>query len=190
MVEIPCLVFVLLQESLQYHDFSKFHALKPKLLDVVDRMLAEDMTRLMNMLPHEDSMRKTDHPSVQGGAFDGVAESPFGVGIGEGVDKGRGEAEWVVTKDRYKYDDTFNSLGPIDGKITGASAKAEMVKSRLPNSTLGKIWKLSDIDKDGMLDAEEFALSMHLINIKLEGNEIPVELPPHLIPPSKKTFGP
>jgi EH domain-containing protein 1 len=127
-------------------------------------------------------------PAVKGGAFESYNESPFGVGVGEGVDKGRGEEEWVVSKDSYKYDQVFNSLGPVNGKITGAAAKAEMTKSHLPNSVLGKIWKLSDIDKDGMLDAEEFALAMHLINIKVEGNEIPNELPDHLIPPTKKGF--
>lgn len=63
-----------------------------------------------------------------------------------------------------------------------------MVKSKLPNSILGKIWKLSDMDKDGMLDAEEFALALYLINLKVEGHEMPAELPPHLIPPSKKGF--
>lgn len=61
-----------------------------------------------------------------------------------------------------------------------------MVKSMLPNSVLGKIWKLSDIEKDGFLDADEFALAMHLINVKLEGYDLPEELPEHLIPPSKR----
>lgn len=65
-------------------------------------------------------------------------------------------------------------------------AKAEMVKSKLPNSVLGKIWKLSDIDKDGFLDMDEFALAMHLIQIKVEGHDLPVELPDHLVPPSKR----
>ena len=37
------------------------------------------------------------------------------------------------------------------------------MKSKLPNSVLGKIWKLADYDKDGYLDDEEFALAMHLI---------------------------
>lgn len=65
-------------------------------------------------------------------------------------------------------------------------AKAEMVKSKLPNSVLGKIWKLSDIDKDGYLDMDEFALALHLIQVKLEGHDLPAELPEHLVPPSKR----
>jgi hypothetical protein len=61
-----------------------------------------------------------------------------------------------------------------------------MVKSKLPNTVLGKIWNLSDVDKDGYLDSDEFALAMHLINVKLEGNELPTSLPGHLVPPSKR----
>lgn len=68
-----------------------------------------------------------------------------------------------------------------------SAAKSEMVKSKLPNSVLGKVWKLADVDKDGMLDSDEFALAMHLINIKLDGHDIPAELPAHLVPPSKRT---
>ena len=63
-----------------------------------------------------------------------------------------------------------------------------MVKSKLPNNVLGKIWKLSDVDRDGMLDADEFALAMHLMNIKIDGNDLPAELPEHLVPPSKSMF--
>ena len=44
-----------------------------------------------------------------------------------------------------------------------------MIKSKLPNNVLGKIWKLADVDRDGMLDADEFSLAMHLMNIKLDG---------------------
>jgi hypothetical protein len=63
-----------------------------------------------------------------------------------------------------------------------------MIKSKLPNAVLGKIWKLADVDKDGMMDADEFALAMHLINIKLDGHELPTELPAHLVPPSKREY--
>jgi hypothetical protein len=61
-----------------------------------------------------------------------------------------------------------------------------MVKSRLPNPVLAKVWRLADVDQDGALDGDEFALAMHLINIKLDGYDMPDELPDHLIPPSKK----
>ena len=47
-----------------------------------------------------------------------------------------------------------------------------MIKSKLPNNVLGKIWKLADVDKDGMLDADEFSLALHLMNIKLDGELI------------------
>ena len=69
-----------------------------------------------------------------------------------------------------------------------SAAKAEMIKSKLPNNVLGKVWKLSDVDKDGMLDSDEFALAMHLISIKMDGHDLPTELPTHLVPPSKRGF--
>lgn len=177
-----------MQQKLLHHDFHKFHPLKPKLLETVDRMLAEDISRIMAMIPHEQNELK-EVPLVKGGAFDGLEENPFGYGRGEGADAGSLETEWIVSKERYKSDEIFNTLSPVDGKISGASAKSEMVKSKLPNSVLGKIWKLSDIDKDGMLDSDEFALAMHLINVKLQGHDLPTDLPDHLIPPSKKNFG-
>lgn len=65
-----------------------------------------------------------------------------------------------------------------------------MMKSKLPNSVLRRVWNLSDIDQDGMLDRDEFAVSMFLIDHKLSGNDIPDVLPDRLIPPSKvKRYG-
>ncbi|XP_076033660.1 putative achaete scute target 1 isoform X1 [Oratosquilla oratoria] len=178
-----------MQDQLQHHDFTKFNPLKPRLLETVDKMLAEDIARLMALIPQEEiSVNKES--VVKGGAFDGVMNDAtvFGYKRGEGIDAGAGEPEWIVAKDRYKYDQLFDNLNPIDGKVTGSAAKMEMVKSKLPNSVLGKIWKLSDIDKDGMLDSDEFALAMHLINVKLDGHDLPTDLPNHLVPPSKRGF--
>lgn len=75
--------------------------------------------------------QKQETSVVKGGAFEGVKESPFGFGRGEGIDAGTFDQEWVVLKDKPRYDDIFKALGPVDGKITGASAKAEMVKSKV-----------------------------------------------------------
>ena len=60
------------------------------------------------------------------------------------------------------------------------------MKSKLPNSVLGKVWKLADHDKDGYLDDEEFALAMHLVKVKLDGNDLPSQLPEHLVPPGQR----
>ncbi|KAG7154282.1 EH domain-containing protein 1-like 2 [Homarus americanus] len=178
------------QDQLQHHDFTKFNVMKPRLLEAVDRMLAEDIARLMAMIPVEEAASNKENAVIRGGAFDGVMNDStvFGFKRGEGADAGAGDPDWIVAKDRFKYDQLFDNLNPVDGKITGSAAKHEMLKSKLPNSVLGKVWKMSDIDKDGMLDADEFALAMHLINIKLDGNDLPNDLPEHLVPPSKRGF--
>lgn len=175
-----------MQEHLLKHDFSKFHAFKPKLMETVDKMLSDDIAQLMSMIPHEETL--TEEYEIKGGVFEGVEDkvSPFGYKRGEGVNAGYGEPEWIVNKQRETYDAVFDSLSPNGVKISGSAAKVEMIKSKLPNAILGKIWKLADIDKDGFLDKDEFALAMHLINVKLEGNDLPVELPDHLKPPSKR----
>lgn len=61
-----------------------------------------------------------------------------------------------------------------------------MMKSKLPNSVLGKIWRLADTDQDGLLDEDEFALAMYLIDLRLQGHDLPMNLPLHLVPPSKR----
>ena len=69
--------------------------------------------------------------------------------------------------------------------FVGQVAREEMMRSKLPNSVLRRIWNLSDIDEDGMLDRDEFAVAMFLIDHKLSGNDIPDVLPERLVPPSK-----
>uniref|UniRef100_A0A915NGY8 Uncharacterized protein n=1 Tax=Meloidogyne floridensis TaxID=298350 RepID=A0A915NGY8_9BILA len=181
-----------MRANLENADFSRFNALKPRLLQIVDDMLAKDIARLMAQIPKEesdannkvvDALGNRLDQSVRGGAFEAETEAatPFGFGRGEGVDKGSDETEWVVSRERYKFDEMFQELQPVDG----SQAKVHMVKSKLPNSVLGKIWTLSDIDKDGQLDADEFALANYLINLKLAGHAIPEKLPKHLVPPSK-----
>ena len=134
-----------MQEQLANQDFSKFHLLDRKLLERVDKMLAEDIAKMMSMIPlDEEHRRQNDQDKIKGGAFDGVMETntPFMFKGGEGINAGVGEVEWVISKDRsvpiyfswthiivadfrYKYDNIFDTLGAIDGKVSGASAKSK-----------------------------------------------------------------
>lgn len=176
------------QELLKQHDFSKFNTMKPKLIQHLDRMLASDIPRLMAMIPQEQLDEAQNKPSVTGGAFtvSHAINNPFSQGACEGTDIGKDAEHWIVLDHKSEYDKVFQTLQPTEsGKVTGAKAKREMQKSKLPNTSLGHVWKLSDIDRDGCLDSEEFALAMYLIKLKLEGSELPDKLPKHLIPPSK-----
>ncbi|NXJ23550.1 EHD2 protein, partial [Dicrurus megarhynchus] len=122
----------------------------------------------------------------RGGAFEGARVGPFGAGSEDEEDEEEEGEEWVVLKDKAKYDEIFYGLAPSGGKLSGRRARGWMVASNLPSSVLGRIWQLSDVDRDGMLDHEEFALAGHLIGAKLEGRGLPADLPPRLVPPSKR----
>jgi hypothetical protein len=43
----------------------------------------------------------------------------------------------------------------------------------------------ADIDHDGFLDADEFAVAMYLCQEAQKGSPIPTQLSPEMIPPSK-----
>lgn len=49
-----------MQEGLVHHDFSKFRVLDKRLLDKVDKMLAEDIAKLMAMIPMEEKTKQNE----------------------------------------------------------------------------------------------------------------------------------
>merc|ERR550534_2925028 len=109
---------------------------------------------------------------IQGGVFEKV-EMPFG----EGLDAGKGEVEWIVARDKPKYDEVFQTLEQNNGKITGRVARDELLKSRLTNNILGKIWRLADTDADQQHLGEDLEACRHLIKLKIAGHTIPDSLP-------------
>ncbi|XP_076386138.1 epidermal growth factor receptor pathway substrate 15 isoform X2 [Megachile rotundata] len=95
--------------------------------------------------------------------------------------------DWSIKpSERAKYDQLFDSLQPSNGYIPGNKVKGVLIDSKLPLDTLGKIWDLADMDKDGMLDRHEFVVAMHLVYKALEKYAIPSVLPPELMPPGKR----
>ena len=74
-----------------------------------------------------------------------------------------GGAPWAVSPaDKARYDEVFQSVGPQNGLVSGAAARPVMEQSGLPVPQLRQIWTLADIDQDGYLDVDEFAVAMHL----------------------------
>ncbi|KAM4739882.1 epidermal growth factor receptor substrate 15 isoform 2-T2 [Anableps anableps] len=98
-----------------------------------------------------------------------------------------GDAPWVVKpEEKMKFDSIFESLGPVGGMLSGDKVKPVLLNSKLPVDILGRVWELSDLDRDGMLDRDEFSVAMFLVYRALEGESVPMSLPPPLVPPSKR----
>ncbi|KAI8636231.1 cytoskeletal-regulatory complex EF hand-domain-containing protein [Parasitella parasitica] len=91
----------------------------------------------------------------------------------------------ITQAERQKYAEIFQARGQVNGYMSGATARDVLLNSNLPPNRLERIWDLSDIDKDGSLDLEEFCIAMHLTFNCINGNEAPISLPPSLIPANK-----
>ncbi|KAM6963151.1 epidermal growth factor receptor substrate 15 [Aplochiton taeniatus] len=97
------------------------------------------------------------------------------------------DAPWVVkAEEKLKFDAIFDSLSPVGGMLTGDKVKPVLLNSKLPVDVLGRVWELSDLDRDGMLDRDEFAVAMYLVYRALEGEAVPMSLPVSLVPPAKR----
>ena len=72
-----------------------------------------------------------------------------------------------------------------NGLVSGGAAKGVMSASGLPTPQLRKIWELSDIDKDGQLDLQEFTIAMYLMDSVKQGTDLPTRLDDDMIPPGK-----
>ncbi|XP_034024022.1 EH domain-containing protein 2-like [Thalassophryne amazonica] len=180
-----------MQEQLLGQDFSKFKALKPSLMASLDKLLSTDIAKLIPLI-HQEELTKTSLAGVFDAEFLGTFKpehyknDPFKQASKDSDSYDKDLSEWAVEKHKAKYDEIFYNLDPKEGKLSSTKVKAWMMTTLLPTSVLGHIWRLSDVDGDGMLDSEEFALAVYLIEGKLEGYWLPRELPSHLVPLSKR----
>lgn len=77
---------------------------------------------------------------------------------------------WAITsEERTKHDKQFDNLKPSGGYITGDQARTFFLQSGLPAPVLAEIWALSDLNKDGKMDQQEFSIAMKLIKLKAAG---------------------
>ncbi|KAL6071610.1 Epidermal growth factor receptor pathway substrate 15 like 1 [Balamuthia mandrillaris] len=126
----------------------------------------------------------TSHGSSVAAAGSGGLTPPGSFGFSHPVPVPSADDQWVITADqRQKYESIFERADETKaGRITGEQARTLFSRSNLGVSDLAKIWALSDIDKDGQLNKEEFMVAMFLINAKLKGLALPDTLPPTLNP--------
>ena len=92
---------------------------------------------------------------------------------------------WAVTRaEKIKYDGIFEQMQPEDGKVGGTKVAPVLKRSGLDQAVLRDIWYLVDVNEDGLLDADWFAVAMHLTMQTKKGEPLPPSLPEALIPPS------
>eukprot|EP01134_Creolimax_fragrantissima_P001899 CFRG1899T1 len=116
------------------------------------------------------------------------SNSHMNLTIGDGPDQALDSSTWSITsEEKAASDDYFNGLNLENGEVSGLEAKNFFMRSKLPVLVLSKIWSLSDINGNGRLDAEEFAVAMRLIKDSLQQKPLPAILPLDIVPPSHRT---
>lgn len=97
---------------------------------------------------------------------------------------------WAITpQEKQRFDSFFESINKKNKAfVTGEEAVPFFTNSRLPEDVLAQIWDLADINKEGHLNVEEFAVAMYLIREQrgkpAGAAPLPSALPPNLLPPS------
>ena len=166
---------------LKEKDFTKFNALKPKLVDEIDSVMGVDFPRLMDALPRpDDSTVQTfagEAPLVYEKSV--VNADPFADDDDDEPDS------WVVQPFLEEYKALFEGSA-VNGAVSGAAAKQVLGASGLPKAQLRAIWVLADVDKDNSLDLHEFAVAMHLIAQAKGGQDLPAALPTDMVPVHKR----
>jgi Domain of unknown function (DUF5600)/Cytoskeletal-regulatory complex EF hand len=189
------------RSGLNAFDLSEFPALSKRMLSVADGALSRDIPSLLLTLG-ESVDGYTAAESAEYASSDSPA-NPFakpthGLGsptdratLDEALSSSDADIPWAIGPlAKGKWDAVFESLEPSGEPraVTGQNVRGTMLRSGLPASALKQIWDLSDVDKDGRLDEDEFAVAMQLIKIACaEGcGAIPEILPRTFVPPSKR----
>ncbi|GAB1191919.1 hypothetical protein APSETT444_001103 [Aspergillus pseudonomiae] len=119
-------------------------------------------------------------------------QSPINRPFGSPVSAQSTGADWLITPhEKAQFDSIFSTVDSAKlGKLTGDQAVTFFMNAQLPEETLAQIWDLADIDADGQLTKDEFAVAMYLVRQVRSGKEpLPQVLPPALIPPSMRRPG-
>lgn len=117
----------------------------------------------------------------------GAAQQRTGSPLGRSAQAG---SDWLVTPaDKSRFDQLYATLDKSNkGYITGEEAVPFFSQSSLSEDALAQIWDLSDINSQGQLTREEFAVAMYLIRQQRmnPAAPVPTTLPHNLVPPGMR----
>jgi len=181
--------------------FSEFHSLSQKQIDGLDDILNKDIPSLMDELPSERDTPETLRAKMGGGpgASKGVANIPIPKTASKygkqdqimsnpfGPSQDDKELYWALQDSADRLASSFAALGPEGGFLSTKTARNVLMKTGLEKDNLRQIWNLSDIDRDGLFDLEEYVVAMFLCDAVIQkGRPIPAELPASVVPPGKR----
>eukprot|EP00567_Pseudictyota_dubia_P012335 CAMPEP_0197441728 /NCGR_PEP_ID=MMETSP1175-20131217/7931_1 /TAXON_ID=1003142 /ORGANISM="Triceratium dubium, Strain CCMP147" /LENGTH=581 /DNA_ID=CAMNT_0042972057 /DNA_START=124 /DNA_END=1869 /DNA_ORIENTATION=- len=182
--------------------FSEFSSLQQSQIEALDHALNVDIPRLMEQLPSEKDTPESLRAKMGGaganpntinvplptraekfGKKDTHAANPFGAGADDE------DNYWALADSAERLRDSFEALGPEGGFLSPQTARDVLLKTGLGKDQLRQIWNLSDIDRDGYFDHEEYVVAMFLCDAVIQkGRPIPESLPPSVVPPSKRSL--
>ena len=155
-----------IRESIRSFDFSKLKKMKESSLSLLNEFIDHDLVQLLAQIPHDITDEQLIEVSTS--AVGALAKS----------------SETLRAPDISAYRTAFESMGPNqDGVLIGSESLRNHLLSisKLSSSSLYRIWRLSDHDRDGGLNLKEYAICRELIKLVSSGGEIPKELPPSFL---------
>ena len=134
-----------IRDTVRKFDFSGLKKLKESNLELVSDFIENDYKRILSKFPKEL------FPLLQ----------PMH------------EKELKMVPDPAEFNEAFQSLNPINGVVSGAKLKDHLLSvSQLSSHMLHRIWKRSDVDKDGALNLKEYAMCRALIKHVQDGHNL------------------
>lgn len=154
------------QESLRQIDLSSFPKLGSKQMVTLDEALSVDLPALISLFPQDFKVFESS-----------ISKNPFNCDRLSTLNPSDPNIWTIKAEDRRVYQKIFRNIpSTSNGKVSGIQVKSFLSESKLSESELASIWRLADTDEDGSFTEQEFYVAMHLVNLRLQGIELPDSL--------------
>ncbi|KAL7749560.1 hypothetical protein RI367_005116 [Sorochytrium milnesiophthora] len=161
--------------------------MNPAMTGMPPQMARGNMHSPMPMMQHAMTGAPAAAPPV---AINAITIPGLMASMGPPLTTELGHVKWAITPaEKAKYDVMFRAWDTQStGYLDSDKCREVFLTSGLPTNVLQHIWSLADVHNSGKLNADEFAVAMHLIYKKLNNIDLPTALPQELIPPSQRTL--